>query len=869
MALSPMMQQYFEIKNRHKDHLLFYRLGDFYELFFEDAKIASRELEITLTGRDCGLDERAPMCGVPHHSCDGYIAKLIKRGYKVAICEQMENPAEAKGVVKREIIRVITPGTVIESSMLEEGKNNYIASVYVGGCAAGICFCDVSTGVIRITELTSKNDMEAELINEIARFSPSEIVYNDETAALVGFIGYLRERGGIMMNQLDVDEYDEKECELRISKQFRSDKYALIKEKNAQRAEKALGALIGYLAVTQISGLSRISEVEFYDASQYMELDFTAKRNLEITETLMSHEKKGSLLWTIDKTSTAMGKRLLRSYIELPLLNAAAISRRQGAVCELFEDGMLRANLGEELEGVFDIERIITRIVYGNAVPREYLSLGSAAYRIPRIKELIKGCRSEALKLIYNETDDLKDICDLVYKAIDAEAPSTLKNGGVIKKGYNAELDELRELVNNATGYITALEARERERTDIKGLKVKYNRVFGYYIEVSNSYQSMVPEDYIRRQTLANCERYVTPELKELEEKLMSASDKSIALEQKLFEEVRKYIAEQLGRIQSTANNISKLDVYRSFATIATENGYVCPIVDNSDKLIIKDGRHPVVEDIFKNVPFVANDVNLDCAENQVAIITGPNMAGKSTYMRQVALITLMAQMGSFVPASYARIGVVDGIYTRVGASDDLSSGQSTFMVEMNEVARILKKSTSRSLLILDEIGRGTSTFDGMSIARAVIEHIADKKKCGAKTLFATHYHQLSELEADFDNIKNYNIAVKKRGEDIVFLRRIMPGGVDDSYGIEVSKLAGIPNSIIKRAYEILEKLENGQSIDSKNKSKSSKNGEGSGQLSMLGLDSEVENRLKKIDINTISPFEALTLLYELKSMIK
>ncbi len=863
-----MMRQYFEIKNRHKDHIVFYRLGDFYEMFFDDAKLASKELELTLTGRDCGLEERAPMCGVPHHSSEGYVAKLVKKGYKVAICEQVENPAEAKGVVRREIVRVVTPGTVIESSMLEEGVNNYIVSVYVAGKSAGLCFCDVSTGIIKATEFTSRLDMESEILNELSRFSPSEMLYNTNTLECKRLLGHLRDRGGVTLNLMEEAAYEARNCEEMIVKQFRGDKYAFIKDKGKAYVEKALGVLIKYLSETQMSGLSRINEIEYYDASQYMELDFTAKRNLEITETMMTREKRGSLLWTLDKTSTSMGKRLLRSYMELPLINVAAISRRLGAVNELYENGALRAQVGEELGGIYDIERIVTRIVYGNANPREYLSLAATAKRIPKIKELLCVCRSDALRGICENTDDISDIASLIDGAIDEEAPVSVKDGGVIRAGYDAELDELRALVSNAKEYIAKIEAAEREKTDIKGLKIGYNRVFGYYIEITKSYQDMAPDYYIRKQTLANCERYITPELKELEEKILSAAEKSVALEQRLFEGVRKYISDQLGRIQNTANNIAQLDVYRSFAAIAMENGYVCPVVDESDKLIIKDGRHPVVEELMNGAPFVANDVELDCAGNQIAIITGPNMAGKSTYMRQVALITLMAQIGSFVPASYARIGVVDGIYTRVGASDDLASGQSTFMVEMNEVANILKNSTKRSLLILDEIGRGTSTFDGMSIARAVIEHIADRKKSGAKTLFATHYHQLSELEADFDNIKNYNIAVRKRGDDIVFLRKIVPGGVDESYGIEVSKLAGIPSSIIKRAYEILGQLESGNAVESTRKA-GKQTEDAVGQLSMLTLDSEVENKLKKVDVNTLSPLEALTLLYELKAMIK
>ena len=866
--LSPMMQQYFKVKNEHKDQILFYRLGDFYEMFYDDAKIASKELELTLTGRDCGQEERAPMCGVPYHSCEGYIAKLVKKGYKVAICEQMENPAEAKGVVKREVIRVITPGTVIENSMLDEARNNYIASVCVEGEKAGICFCDISTGELRATEAFGR-DLDDRLTDELSRFVPSEIIFNDELLAHKQVTSFIKNRLSAAVNLMDAELYESESAEKSVREHFGDKGAALLEEHGATLLPKAIAALISYLASTQMSGLERLREISYYTENMYMNLDIAAKRNLELCESMARHEKKGSLLWVLDKTSTAMGKRMLRSYIEQPLVNAAIISRRLGAVEELVNVSILRSQIMEELSRVFDIERIMTRIVYGSAGPREYKVLESTLRHIPQIKELLGSVRSDELKVIADDTDSLEDVAERIGRTLCEEPPALVKDGGYISDGFDSELDELRGLITHTKEYIAAIEQKEKERTGIKGLKIGYNRVFGYYIEVSRLNSALVPDDYIRKQTLANNERYITQELKELEEKILTAGEKVLLIEQRLFGELRQDVSAQLARIQQTAGAVARLDVYCSLAQVAAVGGYCCPVVDNSDKLIIKDGRHPVVETMLPDTPFVANDVELDNGSRQIAVITGPNMAGKSTYMRQVALITLMAQIGSFVPASSAHIGIVDGIYTRVGASDDLSTGRSTFMVEMSEVADILKNCTPKSLLILDEIGRGTSTFDGMSIARAVIEYIANRRKCGAKTLFATHYHQLTEIEQSFDNVKNFNIAVKKRGDDIVFLRRIVPGGADDSYGIEVSKLAGIPDSIIKRAHEILQQLEEGQAVSPGGAQKRKAQPDEYQMTLAASMGSEVEEKLRSLDLNTLTPLEALNLLYQLKAMIK
>ena len=859
--LSPMMQQYFEIKEANKDCILFYRLGDFYEMFYDDALTASRELELTLTGRDCGQEERAPMCGVPFHSCEGYIAKLVSRGYKVAICEQTEDPKAAKGLVKRDVIRVITPGTVMEQSMLEEGKNNYICCLYSSDKTIGVCFCDISTGELNATEISGK-DSYNKLINQLSSYSPKEILLGGKIIEIKQLPSFIKQKLSAGVELLEDEKFGFTLCSKTASNHF-GNEFDKIKDKPDVIC--AVGALINYLKETQMNGLERINQIDTYSESQYMKLDYNTQRNLELTQTMLSKEKRGSLLWVIDKTKTAMGKRLIRSWLEHPLMNISTINNRQSAVEELVNNTVLRLELTENLSGIFDIDRLMTKIVYGSANARDLRSLCSAVKDLPQISSLLSECKASHLRMIYKNIDLLEDIHSLIDSAIVEQPPFTIREGGMIKQGYNSDLDVINNDMNNSKDILAQIETEQKELTGIPKLRVGYNRVFGYYIEVTNSYKNMVPDTYIRKQTLTNCERYITPDLKEVEARILGAKDRSVALEFKLFEEIRLKVADSLERIQRTSRAIATLDVLNSFANVASDNRYVRPDVTQSTAIKIKDSRHPVVELLLKNASFVPNDVNLDNKSDRVAIITGPNMAGKSTYMRQIALIVLMAQIGSFVPASSAQIGIVDSIFTRVGASDDLASGQSTFMVEMNEVANIVKSATSRSLLILDEIGRGTSTFDGMSIARAVLEYCADKKKLGAKTLFATHYHELTVMEDLLDGVKNYNIAVKKRGDDITFLRRIVPGGADDSYGIEVAKLAGVPNTIIGRAKEILAELESGRAETVVKKS----NPDEDAQLSLLGVaQSPVIDKIKNVDLNTLTPIEAMNLLYELKNMI-
>lgn len=863
--LSPMMQQYLKIKEENKDSILFFRLGDFYEMFFDDAKLASKELELTLTGRDCGLKERAPMCGVPYHSCESYIARLVQKGYKVAICEQMENPADVKGLVKRDIVRVITPGTVLESSMLDESKNNYISCIYSESSNIGVCFSDISTGELYITEIAGDNYFE-KLKSQLSSYNPREILIGGDVVKIKGLSAFIKDKLSATVEMLPDDDFAVINCRGVLKEQFGDDSYNSISEKPLLIS--SLGALISYLKNTQKTGLERITDFELLSQNQFMKLDFNTQRNLELTQTMIGKEKKGSLLWVLDKTKTSMGKRLLRSWVEKPLINVAAIINRQSAVEELVNDTVLRLDVTADLVGIFDMERLITNIVYGTAKGRELRSLASALEKIPKLKELLKDCKSGLLRQIYSDIDTLEDVFDLIDNAIVEEPPFTVREGGIIKPGFNEELDNLCNDMNDSTGLLSQIETEQRKLTGIPKLKIGYNKVFGYYIEVTNSYKDMVPDTYVRKQTLTNCERYITQDLKNLEGRILGAKDKAIALEYKIFDDIRKQVAAQLERIQRTAKAISTLDVLTSLANVASDNRYERPQVNLSDNIILKDSRHPVVECLLKDTPFVPNDVYLNCNCNRVAIITGPNMAGKSTYMRQVALIVLMAQIGSFVPASSAEIGIVDSIFTRVGASDDLASGQSTFMVEMNEVAHIVTSATKKSLLILDEIGRGTSTFDGMSIARAVLEFVADKKKLGAKTLFATHYHELTAMDKLIDGVNNYNIAVKKHGDDITFLRRIVPGGADDSYGIEVAKLAGIPDSIIKRAKEILRELETGKNDNSFTEN-IRENNEEDMQLSLTDSSAdELVDKLSKVDLNTLTPIEAINLLYELKNMI-
>ena len=852
--LSPMMRQYAEIKEKNKDSILFFRLGDFYEMFFEDAKIASRELDLTLTGKDYGQEERAPMCGVPYHSCEAYIARLIDKGYRVAICEQTEDPATAKGIVKRDIVRVITPGTVIEDSMLDESKNNYLAGLFFDKNSCGICFVDTSTGEVQATEVNGKN-VENKVIDELARFKPREIFADDGILNRQEVKQFLREKLQCCLTLSVSGEFTLEKSEENIKNHF---KISNIAEKNLIKGSPmaiCVGAILDYLYSTQMSGLSRITDISIYSSEQYMKLDINATRNLELCETMRNKEKRGSLLWVLDKTKSAMGKRLIRKWIEQPLIDLMSIETRLNGVDELFGKPMVCGEIREMLSDVHDIERLMTRIVYGNASGRELRSLCFTMKQLPSIKEQLSACNSRILKGIDSDIDVLEDICSLIDNSIVDEPPVTIKEGGIIREGYDTDVDTLRNDVTNSKGVIAEVEASERDKTGIKGLKIGYNRVFGYYIEITNSYKSLVPPHYIRKQTLTNAERYITEELKHLEERVLGARERLVQLEYQIFEGIRKITAEALPRIQKTANALATLDVLCSFADVAQKNSYTRPVLNTGGTINIVGGRHPVVEKMLSK-PFVPNDTLLDTTENRCAIITGPNMAGKSTYMRQVAIITLMAQIGSFVPADSAEISITDAIFTRVGASDDLSSGQSTFMVEMSEVADILKNATQKSLIVLDEIGRGTSTFDGMSIARAVLEYVNDRKKLGAKTLFATHYHEMTTLESSMSGVKNYNIAVRKNGDDITFLRKIVRGGADRSYGIEVAKLSGIPETVIKRAKEILHTIENegiqrpeSQNIDDLQFSFEMQNSK------------DIVDELSTIDINSMTPMECMSTL--------
>ncbi len=860
--LSPMMRQYVQIKEQHEDCILFYRVGDFYEMFFEDAVKASEELDLVLTGKDCGLEERAPMCGVPFHSCESYIARLVNKGYKVAICEQTEDPAKAKGLVKREVIRIITPGTVIEDTMLDESSNNYLAAVSFLEGSVGISFTDASTGESHVTEISGDN-IENRIINELMRFSPSELLIDSSVQANPILFEFLKERYEGAVTVRDKNCFAISTVEPLLLKHFSVVSVENIGIAASSAAESALGVAIAYLYETGVNGNISVNSVNFYTEAQYMRLDITAIRNLELCETMRSKARKGSLLWVLDKTKTAMGKRLMRGWIEKPLVSANEILLRQNALEELCSDTVLRGESIENMSGVRDIERLMTKIVYGTASARDLLGISATAHRFPMIKAQLTSVQTRMLKEIYNQIDTMDEIVDLIDRAIDERAPSTVREGRMIRAGYSQELDELRSDMENGASYLAEIELRERERTGIKNLRVRFNKVFGYYIEVTNSFLDKVPEDYIRKQTLTNCERFITEELKKLEVRVLSAKDRTAQLEYELFDEVRKTVAKQLIRFQTTAAAIARMDVLCSLAQTAVNNNYCRPLVNNSGTISIQGGRHPVVEQVIKT-PFVSNDTYLDNSDNRCAIITGPNMAGKSTYMRQVALITLMAQIGSFVPAQSAEIGIVDAIFTRVGASDDLAPGQSTFMVEMNEVADILKNATNKSLLILDEIGRGTSTFDGMSIARAVLEYVADKRKLGAKALFATHYHELTEMENEMSGLKNYNIAVKKRGDDIIFLRRIVRGGADDSYGIAVAKLSGIPDSVIKRAKAILKQtLEEGIVTY-----RTAAAPDAQIPIEMQSA-TQLLQELQMLDVNTLTPIEAMGVLFDLSNKAK
>ena len=861
--MSPMIKQYLDIKSQNDDSILFFRVGDFYEMFFDDAKTASDELDLVLTGKDCGQEERAPMCGVPYHSCEAYIARLVEKGHKVAICEQVEDPATAKSLVKRDVIRVITPGTVIEDAMLEEGRNNYLAAVAVKETGIGLCFTDASTGECHVTEVPSDN-IESGVCDELMRFSPKEVLVSEALKTVsLPLWDFLAKNLGATVTVRTERSFDTKYTEPIYSGNFGvSELEGLGIERGGAKAS-AFGAVIEYLYETGKSTDISVNKIDVYSDKQFMRLDMTAIRNLEITETMRSKSKKGSLLWVLDKTRTAMGKRLMRSWMEKPLLNITQINLRQNAVEELCGDTVLRGELSEGLSGVRDVERIITKTVYGTASPKDLLAISATAHRFPIIKGLLASANCKLLKEIYNDIDTLEDISALIDSAISENAPLTVRDGNIIKDGYNEEVDRLRNDMKHGTGFIDEIEARERERTGIKNLRVRYNKVFGYYIEVTNSFLDKVPEDYIRKQTLTNCERFITEELKGIEKRVLTAKDRIVQIEYELFDGVRKRAAAELKRFQQTASAIAKIDVLRSLAEVSVNNRYVRPLVNDTGTVRIIAGRHPVVEQVI-STPFVANDTLLDMQDDRSAVITGPNMAGKSTYMRQVAIIVLMAQTGCFVPAQSAEIGIVDAIFTRVGASDDLAAGKSTFMVEMSEVADILKNATKKSLLILDEIGRGTSTFDGMSIARAVLEYVNDKKKLGAKALFATHYHELTEMENELSGIKNYNIAVKKRGDDITFLRKIVRGGADDSYGIEVAKLSGIPNEVIQRAKQILKKTESEGIVTYKTAAPAEM------QLPIeMQQAEEIMDELKTLDVNTLTPIEAMQILFDFANKAK
>lgn len=864
MALSPLMQQYLSVKEKNKDTIVFFRVGDFYEMFFDDAKLASKELELTLTGKDCGLEERAPMCGVPFHSADTYIARLVEKGYKVGICEQTEDPSKAKGLVKREIIRVITPGTVMESIMLDESSNNFICAVFTQKNKTGLSFCDVSTGELYATLLEGEAQ-ETDIKNELLKFKPSEILIGGDALKFKSLGIFIKDKLSSSVSMLDDESFSYADAENTILEQFKADKPEDLKLSNCNQTVSSLGALISYLKKTQVNGLERISKIEMYREEQFVRLDYNTRRNLELTEPLNSKNKAACLLAVLDKTKTAMGKRLIRSYVEKPLVNIAAIIRRQNAVTELYDNIIMRIDLRDALTGVSDIQRAITRVVYGSANARELRSMCTALKKLPAIKQCVSQSKSGLISDLFKDIDLLTDISSLIDKAIVEDPPFSVREGGMIKDGYNKELDEIRYDMNNSSSVMAQIEAREREKTGIPKLKIGYNRVFGYYIEVSNSYKNLVPEDYIRKQTLVGGERFITQELKELEQRILGAKDRSCELEYAILESIKQTVAKALERINKTANAIAVLDVTASLAQAAFDNNYCCPNINNTGVIKLTGSRHPVVEQIITDSQFVPNDVLLDTNENRVAIITGPNMAGKSTYMRQAALIVIMAQIGSYVPAESAEISVVDSVFTRIGASDDLSTGQSTFMVEMNEVAYILKNATKNSLLILDEIGRGTSTFDGMSIARAVLEYVADKKVLGAKTLFATHYHELTVLENTVKGVKNYNIAAIKRGDDITFLRRIIPGPADESYGVEVANLAGLPESVIARSKKILAELESGQP-KSVRKSKMKNEQE---QLTLIPEETELEKRIRSIDINKLTPMDSMNILFELIKLAK
>ena len=864
---SPMMQRYLETKEEYKDCILFYRLGDFYEMFFEDAITASRELELTLTGKDCGQEERAPMCGIPHHAAEIYVSRLINKGYKVAICEQLEDPKTTKGIVKRGVIRVVTPGTLVESNMLEERKNNYIMSIYKTGIYFGISICDISTGEFYSAEIKDNNNFPI-LLDEIARYTPSELVINSMMANCLDEMNKIKER----FENVYITKFNDKFFSEELNNvNLRFNVVDNNERKIENLAEKKLAlssinALVQYIEDTQKTSLDHINKITIYNLSKYMALDINARRNLEITEKMRDKSKKGTLLWVLDKTSTSMGGRLLRRWLNDPLVDVDEINRRLNAVKELKDDIILRGEVIENLKKVYDIERLAGKMAYGNANARDMVTLKNSLFKLPEVKQILKNCKSDLLKGLYEKLDELQDIYQLIEKSIVEDPPMTIKDGGIIKLGYDEEIDKLKTAQTEGKTWLVQLEAEEKEKTGIKNLKIGFNKVFGYFIEVTKSYLDQVPDRFIRKQTLTNAERYITEDLKNLENQILGAEEKVINLEYNAFVEIREEISKNVTRLQTTSEVISSLDVLTSFAQVAEDFNYCMPEVDSSGTIDIKNGRHPVIEKILGEGVFVENDTFLDKGDNRLSIITGPNMAGKSTYMRQVALITLMAQCGSFVPAESANIGVVDKIFTRVGASDDLSMGQSTFMVEMMEVATILKEATPNSLVILDEIGRGTSTYDGLSIAWAVAEYIADKQKCGAKTLFATHYYELTELENKIEGIKNYSIAVKEKGEDIIFLRKIVRGGTDESYGIHVARLAGVPKVVTQKANEILRSLEKKNILTGKKQDKK----QVEGQFDMYNYKlAEIAHEIDKVNLNELTPIDALNTLVRIKEKMK
>ena len=871
MNMSPMMQEYCKTKEEYKDCILFYRLGDFYEMFFDDALLVSKELELTLTGKDCGLEERAPMCGIPFHAADTYINRLIERGHKVAICEQVEDPKKAKGLVKRAVIRVVTPGTTLDATSLDESKNNYLMSIVSIADRFGCAIADITTGDCFLTEVPNSQ----KLVDEINKFSPGEIICNDSFFMSGVDTDDLKERLGICIFSLDAWYFDDDTCRKELREHFHVTNLEGLGISDYDSGIIAAGALFLYLKETQKTALSQMTTIRPYTAERYMLIDSSSRRNLELVETLREKQKRGSLLWVLDKTKTAMGARTLRSFVEQPLIDAEEINRRLEALEELNEKPMLRDEIREYLNPVYDLERLVSRISFKSANPRDMVAFASSLEMIPYIKQVLKDFQAPILKEIYEDMDSLEDITDLIKHAIVDEPPLAQKDGGIIREGFNEDVDKFRSARTDGKKWLTELETKERERTGIKSLKIKYNRVFGYALEVTNTFKELVPENYIRKQTLANAERYITEELKNLENMILGAEDKLYALEYELFSNVRDKVGQEVIRIQRTAKAIAGLDVFASLALVAERNHYVRPKVNEGGIIDIKGGRHPVVEQMIDNDMFIANDTYLDNTKKRISIITGPNMAGKSTYMRQTALIVLMAQIGSFVPADKAVVGIVDRIFTRVGASDDLASGQSTFMVEMTEVANILRNATAKSLLILDEIGRGTSTFDGLAIAWAVIEHISNTKLCGAKTLFATHYHELTELEGKLSGVTNYCIAVKEKGDDIVFLRKIVKGGADKSYGIQVAKLAGVPDSVINRAKELVEELSDADITaavkDLASPKKKPKVEMDMAQMSLFDTvqDNDIIEELKGIDIGNLTPMEALNTLYNLQNKIK